>query len=676
MDRIASFYQALAGTASRLEFFSATVENQFVFHLFDLLLCGVIVLVILKRWRAHSRDDVRRSEALLFLAFLFLGASFATGAAPQGAFLFLHSRLPQKVFDLLEHALRAATWLALAASALTRRPRLSAGLNGERFPLQLWLALAFVFLWQFSEPLGEMSGMLARASDTVEIILLAAALVFTYRRPLAGRDIATVAILLLCSEALFHLGSVVTAASRASTIFWNFEQFAGIAALFVFALAIGEASPDLFDKVFVRLQIAFILLASFMTLVIIQTEKAEYLSNVRSRSDQLAEFVRADVVFFRGHGQELPAIVDRKDFLQRLTFGFGNLPELKLIRITAGSETATFEISEQGQIRRNFTTLASTDQPASLDPLQYFAIHVLPLPQQGSGQVEFYVTREFLDNHIRNRIVLIFFLFTAMVALSTIMIGVVVRGASAVIRQQAQEIEKTQQQLLQASKLAAIGELAAGVAHEINNPATTILSMTSFWLSKHGAADSPGDPEDVQEVMTQARRIAQITSALLTFSRRQVLQIEPVKVSRVIESGLRPVEDLLQARGIVVEKYFPNSLPRVMADEDSLARAFENLFRNAIDAMPQGGTLCIRAARDGSSAPRIRLEVIDTGAGMEEHIMQRIFDPFFTTKDVGKGTGLGLSLVHGIIKEHQGTIGVESTPRVGTKFFIVLPSEG
>jgi signal transduction histidine kinase len=113
----------------------------------------------------------------------------------------------------------------------------------------------------------------------------------------------------------------------------------------------------------------------------------------------------------------------------------------------------------------------------------------------------------------------------------------------------------------------------------------------------------------------------------------------------------------------------------VLADENSLARALENLFRNAMDAMPGGGTLSIRAAKEGPPGKGVRLEIADTGIGIPESHLARVFDPFFTTKEVGKGTGLGLSIVHGIIKEHHGTITVESQPGRGTKFVIALPAE-
>jgi signal transduction histidine kinase len=256
------------------------------------------------------------------------------------------------------------------------------------------------------------------------------------------------------------------------------------------------------------------------------------------------------------------------------------------------------------------------------------------------------------------------------------MIGLVVRDASAKIRGQAREIEKAQKQLYQSSKLAAVGELAAGVAHEINNPATTILSLSSFWLAQNDGGPVAVDPEDVREVMTQAQRIARITTSLLEFSRPQILEMEPVPLDRVIDLSLRLVDDLLTANRISVEKNFPREIIRVRGDEDSLVRALENLYRNAIDGMPEGGVLSVGVFWEDRMHERIRLEVADTGLGIQKDHIDRVFDPFFTTKEVGKGTGLGLSLVHGIVQEHQGTITIESQLGRGTKFTIVLPTEG
>lgn len=672
----------------RMELFSRTLENRFIFYLFDLLLCGIIALVIIRRWRFPGKEPPGKSQILLFLAFSSLGASFAVAAAYAGAVFFLRSRLSEAPFDFLMHALWAAAWVLLLRGAY--RPRVSSpsrGGTGAPAPvarswawailsfLPVFLLIAFLGLhyWKF---VMELYPEATKVLDGANLILLLLAFAVFDRWPLDGKNLSTWGMGFLCGAAVLHVGSAWSANTARTVLIWNVEQFAWSLALFVLALGIGESSRDLFDKIFVRLQVAFILIASVMILVITQTEKTEYMASIRGRSDQLMEFVRAHVDYFRQRHEGLPQVIGRDDFIERLTLGFGNLPELKIVRIVADGRMASFEISETGEIRRKVEVVPMSGRQAPVDPEAYFLIHALPLEDAANGRVEFFGTREFLNRHVRKRIVLIFSLFTGMVMLSTLMISWVVRGASVTIRQQEREIEETQRQLMQASKMAAVGELAAGVAHEINNPAATILSMASFWLSPECDSGPTRDLEDVKWVVAQAQRIAQITRDLLTFSRRQTLDLHPVSVEAVVENSLRLVTDQLTAHRISVQKGVQPGLPPVRGDEKSLVRALENLFRNAIDAMPQGGVLRVHAVQEVSNGRRVQLEVADTGVGMDAQVLAHIFDPFFTTKEVGRGTGLGLSIVHGIVKEHQGSITVESRPGAGTTFVITLPTEG
>lgn len=592
--------------SARLDLFSPTVENRFVFHLFDLLLCGVIVLVIIKGWRAQVKPSSDSTRLFLFLAFFLLGAVFSARASLSGAFLFFQLRPPLARFDSLLGVLQSS---------------------------------------------------------------LAVVLSVYYRLHFHGKRVGAAAVTFALVAAALQAGAVV---ARNARIFWNLEQFAWLLALFTFALAIGEAGRELFDRVFVRLQIAFVLLATLMILVVIQTEKSEYEANVRGRSSQLTEFVRANLDYYRQRNEPLAAIVLHEEFLQRLALGFGDLPELKSIRILSDGQLAHFEIGGNGSIRRGLEPTVRSHTPPALDSDEYFLMHTLALRADPGGVVELHGAREFLHRHVRKRIVVMFSLFTGMVILSTFMIGFVVRDASATIRDQAKAIEEAQRQLMQSSKLAAIGELAAGVAHEINNPVTTILSRASFLASDRAAIS---DREDLEAIMTQAQRIAQIARGLLVFARPQALNVKPVPIGRAIETSLRSVQEALGAGQVSVQTSVAEDVPPVMADEGDLIRALENLFRNAIDAMPAGGTLRIGAVLDGPSGARVLLKIEDTGSGIAEEHLPRVFDPFFTTKEVGKGTGLGLSIVHGIVREHRGTITVESRVGQGARFDITLPAE-
>ncbi len=566
---------------------------------------------------------------------------------------------------------QAGAWLILATSVYPS-PRF----RQSRAPIRGQLLFSFLLLSLFallflSGSFGNLTPKLIMFLNLMNLILIAFTFVQIYRSPIDGRRYAAGALAMVFVAALLHLVSSLDWGDKASLIFWNLEQFAWSFSLFTCALAIGETSRSLSDKVFVRLQITFILLASVMLLVITQSEKSDYFASIRGRADQLAEFMRQHVDNLRQQNEPLSAIVARED-LSKAIREYDNLRELKIVRISADNQIVTLEIADNGEV----STPNSLVSPSiRLDPEEYFLIHALPLKTSSTGNIAFYGSREFLDQHIRRRIVLIFSLFTITVALSTLMIGLVVRGAGAKIRGQAREIEKAQNQLYQSSKLAAVGELAAGVAHEINNPATTILSLSSFWVSQNGGQPVAVDPEDLKEVMTQAQRIARITTSLLEFSRPQILEMKLVSLDRVIDLSLRLVDDLLIANRISVRKNRPREM-MLQGDEDSLVRALENLYRNAIDAMPEGGVLSVAVLWEDRMRKRVRLEIADTGLGIQPDHLDRVFDPFFTTKEVGKGTGLGLSLVHGIVKEHQGTITIESQLGRGTKFIIVLPTEG
>lgn len=661
---------------AKLELFSRTIENRFVFNLFDLLLCGVILLVILRGRRFPTGSASDRIDPFLWLAFFLLGASFSFQAFYAGAFLFFERRFPEARFDTVAHALQAGAWLALAAGAYQRRTRRKSENTSasphRRLPVLFLLAL-------FAGLLGAYFVWLSPRADAIlgltTLLILGLVLFLFHRRPLGTGNLATAGVGFLFLASALHFGFFLAPTAERSVALWNFEQFSWSLALFTFAFAIGETSQDLFDRVFVRLQVAFILLASVMILVITQTEKTDYLAGIRGRSDQLAQFIRAHVDYFSRRNQGLSAAVEQEDLLRGLTLGFANLPELKLVRIYAGRQLATFEIVDDGSIRHRVVPVALDHTDSTLDPDDYFMIHTVPLKGAVAGQVEFFGARQFLNRNTRKRIAVIFSLFTGMVTLSTLMIGLVVRGAGLKIQRQAREIKEQQQQLLQASRLAALGELAAGVAHEVNNPATTILSRASFLLSDHDGR--PDDEcEDLSAIVSQAQRIAQITRNLLLFSRPQALDVRSVPTARILANALHSFNELLRERGISVEEQVPPDVPAILADEPSLGRALENIFRNAIDAMPRGGTITVRAAKDRASREtRVLLEISDTGMGIEPDKLVRVFDPFFTTKEVGKGTGLGLSIVHGIVKEHGGSIRVESQLGAGTKFVIALPAE-
>jgi two-component system NtrC family sensor kinase len=228
--------------------------------------------------------------------------------------------------------------------------------------------------------------------------------------------------------------------------------------------------------------------------------------------------------------------------------------------------------------------------------------------------------------------------------------------------------EKTniQNQLITAEKMASVGLLAAGIAHEINTPLTGISSYCQFLL------DNPNNAENgelVTKINDQVLRANKIIRTLLDFSRQKGQQPLPINLNKVIEESLALVEHKLKRKNVVFKKeiIFQNSF---YGFPTRLQQLFINLFINAIDALNNEGQISIRGEE---TSEQITIHFKDNGRGIREKLLEKIFDPFFTTKEIGKGTGLGLSIVYSIVKEHYGNIEVHSKVDLGTTFIITFP---
>jgi len=226
-------------------------------------------------------------------------------------------------------------------------------------------------------------------------------------------------------------------------------------------------------------------------------------------------------------------------------------------------------------------------------------------------------------------------------------------------------------------KLAAVGRLAAGVVHEINNPLATIAACAEALETRvgEGAFGASTEVDDLREylalIRSEAFRCKTITNGLLDFSRNRAGQHMPVEVGEVLEAAARLLRHQKRSRNVEITVHAPDDVAPVSGDAGQLQQAVIILAENAIDAMPGGGTLLLRAQNDGVS---VRVEVCDTGVGIPQENLARIFDPFFTTKEVGQGTGLGLAVCYGIVTEHGGRVVVDSVVGRGTIFALTLPS--
>ena len=228
---------------------------------------------------------------------------------------------------------------------------------------------------------------------------------------------------------------------------------------------------------------------------------------------------------------------------------------------------------------------------------------------------------------------------------------------------------QAQQRLSQSEKLAAIGQLAAGVMHEINNPLATILACSEALALRFGDQD-----EYLKIIDTEVQRCRRIVEGLLDFSRpKQSGHKATTDIVAVIEQTLFLLKHHDRFKWLTIERQFSTGLPPFPADAERLVQCFMALMLNAMDAMNAHGVLTVRTQRNPQRHDEILVEFIDTGTGIPQEDLPKIFEPFFTTKPQGRGTGLGLSVAYGIVEEHRGRIEVESQMGVGTNFKVFLP---
>jgi two-component system NtrC family sensor kinase len=234
------------------------------------------------------------------------------------------------------------------------------------------------------------------------------------------------------------------------------------------------------------------------------------------------------------------------------------------------------------------------------------------------------------------------------------------------------ELRNKEMRLLQAEKMASLGSMAAGVAHEINNPLGGILIYANLLMEEFEANNDPR-VEDLKKIVEEGIRCKEIVKSLLEFGRQTESQFEPVDINQAINDGLFFLENQALFHNIKIVKHLNLTLPQIQGSPNQLKQVFMNMMVNAAEAMSEkGGSLTITTGIH-SDQSSIFIIFQDTGTGIDPEIQSKIFDPFFTTKEVGKGTGLGLSTSYGIIQNHHGNIQVKSEGGKGAAFTIFLP---
>ena len=240
------------------------------------------------------------------------------------------------------------------------------------------------------------------------------------------------------------------------------------------------------------------------------------------------------------------------------------------------------------------------------------------------------------------------------------------------VQQRSRDLQGMQRQLMQSEKLASLGKLAAGVAHEINNPMTGILTNASLLLEDL----PPADPrrEDLETIVNETIRCRRIVKGLLDFARQSQPEKKRVIVNETVRNSLSLLRNQASFRNIEIVEELDPYLPEILADPNQLQQVFVNILINASEAMHQSGRIRVASRRADRTGEQIEVAIADTGPGITPDAVSKLFDPFYTTKSTG--TGLGLAVSYGIVQRHGGTIEVESEPGQGATFIVRLPTAG
>lgn len=239
------------------------------------------------------------------------------------------------------------------------------------------------------------------------------------------------------------------------------------------------------------------------------------------------------------------------------------------------------------------------------------------------------------------------------------------------LAQSHRELREAQQQVIQAEKMASVGQLAAGVAHEINNPLGTILLYSHMLIEKLDTKDARR--EELETIAKEAYRCRAIVRGLLDFARQRKLQVGDIDLNQIINEAIDLAQKQPAFQTVRVSVDLASDLPRMSGDPVQLKEVFLNILSNAGEAMPNGGTVTVQSRYHNHRGGTIEVSIQDTGQGILPENLSKIFMPFFTTKKIGQGTGLGLAIAYGIVKMHRGSIEVKSKVGEGTEFLIRLP---
>jgi len=650
----------------------STLENVFILAVFELLVAGVILCTTAAALFLQKDPSARKPLKLVSAAFFLYSAHFLLEAwvhyrnlsSPATATL-------TQGWNFLAHSLESAAFLSLALaylpSAIVRK------FNG-RF---VWISCAVLSLvlavfytaqqWQM-----ETYGRAVFTSSFNAALLAGAALLHLRDRGAKG----------LFSEAPLYVLSLVQVLQAtvqrmgASERLWSIEQATTLVGLGLFALVVDRRTRNLQLRFFLRLNLTFIALASFLILIVAGTERREYLQLAEIHAEDLSEFLRGHVIFYHNQGMPPAQILSEPGIIRRVTSDLGRLADLRRVRVGIGNWHMEMELHEDWTISHQVHSGAAYAIARPEERGRVATLTPLPIISAGTelGRIELDQGLGRINARVAQQMRVIFLAFTITVVVAAVLFGLTVQQANKTIQKQFEELERTQSQFANVERLATVGQLAGGLAHEINNPAGIIITTSDYALRQiENLHLHDSFREDLEAIRRQARRISNTVGGLLAFSRPALLQKRSTDLNAIIRQCLGLLAPRFHAQQIRVEDRLTEDIPSVSADPDRLEQVIVNLLNNAVDAMPSGGTITVASFRSSPEDRCVTASVSDNGRGISEQELKRIFEPFFSTKPKGQGTGLGLAVSYGIIRDHGGKIEVESQLHRGTVFRICLP---
>ncbi len=646
--------------------FQITPENVFVFYSFEAILSGLLALVLV--WVMYKRRWLRERESSLFLLGALCSLAFA---------FFLCSSLNFYEFYFQEKALPRDPE-AVACSFFF----FAALLLGAAFNRPLSFRSTAAFLLTAGAGLGVVHSMLhifnwGEAYVHLHFLGTSALLVtfFLFSRGHQGkRQLSSFFVFAGFSVSFLLFFLLEISSNQTFTVpLWIGRHLALLGSLLAVAHVIESDTEDLFVKFFIRLNLTFILLAGFIIVVVAGVQRQEYVTFAAREAEDLMEFLRGHVMYFQDQGYDDRRVLISSEISTKIVADFGNISDLQSVVIRLNRLQLDMNIDSEGMVQRVIQERSPPSTVPDFGPAIDGNTLRLSAPIYGSDQITGWVElRESLatmNKGISHQIMVLFSAFTVIVLLSGILVGLIVTQADTTIRKQYRELEETHQQLLQAAKLAALGEMAGGVAHEINNPLGVILGRADYLGNRAKLKKDEELVEDLQVIQDNAARAGRIISDLLDFARPHALNLQQYDLNSLLTQTRELMEPRLSSKKLAMRQE-STSLPPVEMDWDRIMQVFVNLINNSIDACQEGGTIRLQT-HTNSSGSSVTVAIEDDGIGIAEEELKKVFDPFFTTKP--KGTGLGLSVSYSIVRDHGGEISVESKVGQGTRFTISLP---